>query len=420
MTKGLRKRGLVIVLPPLLAVAAVAAVATLLPAAFSAPLLVADHPCAVDEGKGTCAIGRVRMCAKDGALASCVCPPGATASPSGGASGSASGSACAIDAKAAMPPTCVVANGALPKTLSASLDFGELAVPSLRIIAPAAAIETVSTLDSKVATLSFVELSKLASAHEALEGSAGYEISQLPAMSPKLKLVESKRDAANDRAIAVRQQLLAKFATHALADEQRVAHARALLRRAAYKHVPGSPDRALAKTTLTTVVGPTASAGTATRDAAFILAEEAVRDSAWSEVSSLENQVLKFAAGRLDLDDVAYMAAANARLAHTRLSLGDLAGAKLSLIDAVTLGFSCAPRAECVSAGAGARNVLAAAWAASGSPARTLAPILEKGTMPKVQRVRPMLQLAEIYGAASGAACAQNADEARAWSQVVK
>ena len=116
----------------------------------------------------------------------------------------------------------------------------------------------------------------------------------------------------------------------------------------------------------------------------------------------------------------AYIAAAHARLAQAKLSLGDLPAAKTALVEAVTIGSSCSPRAECVSASSGARNVLASTWAASGSTARTLAPVLEKGVMPKVQRVRPMIQLAELYEAAPGASCLENAIEARAWAQVIK
>jgi len=373
--------------------------------ALAAP--TSDHVCNEDEGKAGCPTGRVRMCAKDGALAECVCPPGASAS--------ASTSACKPDPKAKAPDApCVVLDATIAKTLGASLDFGELSVPSLPTHPTTASIDTVSALDSKASTASFEDMAKLAAAHEAVEGGASYDASQ--SKGAKAKAFEQKRDFSIERAIEVRKLLLQRFPKHAQVDLQRVAYARSLLRRSAYRHIPGSPDRELAKT----ILGQVTTAGVAARDASFILGEEAVREGTWTSLATLENDVLKNAAGKSDLDDTAYLAAAYARLAHARLSLGDTSNAKSPLLDAVTVGLACAPRAECVSASAGARNILASVWAATGSLPRTMAPVLEKGTMPRVQRVRPMVKLSEIFATSKSSACVAEAEEARAYAQIIR
>jgi hypothetical protein len=375
--------------------------------ALAAP--TSDHVCKEDEGKSVCSTGKVRMCAKDGALAACVCPPGASAS--------GSQSVCAHDPKAKGPDSpCVVPDATIAKSLGASLDFGELSVPSLPTHPTPSSSDTVTALDSKAgsSTLSFEDLAKLAAAHEAIEGGASYEASQ--SKGAKAKSLEQKRDTAVERAIEVRKRLLERFPKHTQSDVQRVGYARSLLRRSAYRHVPGSPDRELAKTILAQVT----TSGVASRDAAFILGEEAVREGSWSTVVTFENDVLKHAAGKIDLDDAACLAAAHARLGQARLSLGDAATARSSLVDAVLVGVSCAPRAECVSASAGARNVLASVWAATGSLPRNMAPVLEKGTMPRVARVRPMVKLAEIFATSTTAVCLAEAEEARAYAQVIR
>jgi len=78
---------------------------------------------------------------------------------------------------------------------------------------------------------------------------------------------------------------------------------------------------------------------------------------------------------------------------------------------------TCAPRTECVVAASAARRVLAAAWAASSQPAHLMIAALSKGTLPRPDRVRPLLQLDALYTTGIGSGCKAAAEEARAWEQ---
>ncbi|GAC1570684.1 MAG: hypothetical protein NVS3B20_02390 [Polyangiales bacterium] len=370
-----------------------------------------DHVCARDEGQGGCPAGRVRMCSKDGAKDSCACPPGAKLA--AGNSGR-----CELDLKAPVDKPCVSIALGIDRVLAADLAFGNLRVPSLPTLTPHWATEVVSDLDTKRSTLGVTDLAKLANAHERIEGGASYEASL--ATLGKAKALEDRRNDSLDQAIAVRQIIVGKFPSDPAIDEQRVLLARSLLRRVAYRRAPFPNDRPLAIATLEKVSAASAVSTSALRDASFILAEEAVDERAWNTVIERENALIKCIFGKLQVDDAAYRAAAHARLAEARLALADFAGAKSALIDAVDAGSICAPRAECVAAASGARNVLAAVWAATGSPPRTMAKILQRGAMPTVQRVRPLVQLAEALGKAAGASCVAQAEEARAWSRAIR
>ena len=371
-----------------------------------------DHVCAIDEGKGVCSLGMVRMCAKDGSLAACACAPGM--------SSEKPGASCTIAASAKAPAPCVVPDATIGKTLGAALELGELAVPTLPSIAFAGAIDVVGSLDAKTATLDADGLLKLADAHQAIEGEAAFQASSLP--KAKATALLMKRDASLSRAIDVRKAFIARFPGDPRVPIQRVSLARALLRRAAYAGVSSSVaiDRAAASAQLTTVIADAPTTPSA-RNAAFILGEQAVREKSWASVVAFESDVLKCALPKADVDDHAYLAAAYARMAQARLELSDVAAAKGALIDAIESGLICAPRLECVSASSGARAVLASVWAATGTPARAMLKLLQKGAMPRQERVRPLVRLAEIdAGASTIGACLAAAEEARAYAQIIK
>lgn len=383
--------------------------------AFAAPTLKPEHVCAPDEGKGVCPLGKARMCAIDGALAACSCPPGMSAS--------APSASCVLEPSGKPPVVaCTVPDATIGKALGASLEFGELEVPTLPTLAFAGATDTVAALDPKLTTLDEDEHVKLSAALQSIEGAAAYEASSAP--KPKLAGALTRRDAALARHIVVRKAFLARFPGDPRVGLERVSLARALLRRAAYAGVATgvAVDRAEARALLGAVVSssPAGSPSVAARTASFILGEQAVRDKAWSTVITASSDAIKWAAGKVDPDDHAYVAAAYARIAQARLELGDLVNAKLALAEAIGAGNTCAPRAECVSAAAGARGVLDRAWGATSAPARTMAPLLTKGAMPKQERVRPLVRLAELYAKAPGPGCASAAEEARAYAQVIK
>lgn len=367
------------------------------------------HVCAPDEGKGVCPLGRVRTCDAAGALASCACPPGASASAS---------ASCTADASAPKPASCVVAASGLGATIGAQLELGELAVPRLPSFASPEAASTVATLDPKVASATADELVKLASAHEALEGEAAAEAAT--ATGGRRKAAIGRRDLSVGRAIAARQAFRARFAGDARLAAESLALARAHLRRKAYGASPTDvADREVARKLLDEITTGKAT-GRPLRDAAFALAEESARDHLWTRVATLEAIVLQQARASTLADDPAYVAAAHARIAQARLETNDLAGAKGALIDAINAGVLCEPRGECVQAAAASRAVLPLVFAALGEPARALWPILTKGSMPRVERARPLWKLADVYGAAPGAACAAAAEEARGWAQLVR
>lgn len=369
-----------------------------------APSSKADHVCAHNESKATCAVGRVRMCAKDGALAACVCPPGARESKG----------ACVEDA-AKVDVACVAPDATIGKILNVHLELGTLEVPRLPNVELSDAATAIAV---KLTTASADELLRAASAWESKEGAAAYAANEGPFAKSKSKL--AARDQAIDRVIETRRAFLARFSGHARGDEQRVELARALLRRAAYAGVGKTvePDRKLARATLEQVVASGSTARPA-RDAAFMLGEQAVRDREWLVVIAHEERVLKWASAKLNADDHAYLAAASARMAQARLETADLARAKAALDDAISIGVSCSPRAECVSSASAARRALAATWAATSSPARAMVLVLRKGAMPRHERVRPLLELAELYGKGSGGGCTAASEEARAWEQVL-
>ncbi len=379
-----------------------------LPALATAGAGVVDHVCARDEGQAMCPIGRVRMCSSAGALAGCLCPPGASAK------GSAS---CSADLSASKPAACVVAQRGLGGVMAASLELGELAAPTLPSIASVDAAVTVARLDAKIATASAEELTRLAAAHEALEGESAAEVATLTGQRRKLAI--ARRDAAVARVIAVLRELRARFPSDGRIAAETVALARAHLRRRAYGVAsPDVDDGAVARRLFEEVVASKAG-GRTLRDAAFALAEEAIRAGAWSRAITLESTVLSAARGGL-ADDPAYVAAAYARTAEAELESASFAAAKVSLIDAVSAGARCEPRGECVSAAAASRAVLPGVFAALGEPARALVPILRLGAMPSTLRARPLWKLSEIFASAAGPACAAAADEARAWAQVVR
>lgn len=367
----------------------------------------ADHVCAANESKATCPIGRVRVCAKDGALAGCVCPPG-TREGKG---------ACVDDPgpTSGVTVSCVAPNATIAKVLAVHLELGTLEVPRLPNVELS---DFAAATNVQPTTATADELIRAADAWEAKEGAAAYSANEGPFAKSKSKL--AARDQAIEHVVQLRKAFVARFVAHARLDEQRIALARALLRRAAYFVVGASveADRKLAWSTLEQVAMSGSTARPA-RDAAFMLGEQAVRDRSWTLVATQEERVLKWAGAKTNADDHAFLAAASARLAQARLEMADLARAKLALDDAISIGVSCSPRAECVSSASAARRAVAATWAATSSPARAMAPLLRKGTMPRHERVRPLVELVELYSKGIGAGCAAAAEEARAWEQVL-
>lgn len=372
------------------------------PVAHAAPAI--DHVCAKDESKATCPITRVRMCGKDSALAACLCPPGQKEVKG----------AC-VDDTAPYATACVVPDATIGRALGAQLELGTLEIPALTTVEQNdAALAT--AIDVKTAT--DVQLIRAAEAWESIEGASANAANAGIGAKSKSKL--AARDQAVGQAIEVRRAFFARFAGHLRGDEQRVALARSLLRRAAYAGVGKTvdPDRKSARALLDQVV--TSGVGSrASRDAAFMLSEQAVRDREWPLVAAHSERVLKWASGKSNADDHAFLAAGSARLAQARLETADLARAKLALDDAIGAGLLCSPRAECAAAAASAREVLARVFAATSSAARTMAPVLRKGTLLRHERVRPLLQLADLYAKGSGTGCAAAAEEARAWEQVL-
>lgn len=364
----------------------------------------AEHVCAPSESKATCPLGRVRMCGKDGALAACVCPPGQKADKG----------AC-VDDPSPFDPQCVVPDATIGKALGAELELGALEMPPLTTLeqADAAAATAIDLAKAGAA-----QVLRAADAWESIEGASAYGANAGLGAKSKSKL--AARDHAVGKAIEARRAFVARFPAHARFDEQRVALARALLRRAAYAGVGKSvePDRKAARALLEQVVAA-ATGSRACRDAAFMLGEQAVRDREWALAVAHEERVLKWAAVKANADDHAFLAASSARLAQARLETADLPRARAALDDAVTAGLLCAPRAECVTASNAARGVLAAVWAATSAAPRTMAPLLRKGSLQRHERVRPLLQLADLYAKGSGSGCAAAAEEARAWEQAL-
>jgi hypothetical protein len=290
------------------------------------------------------------------------------------------------------------------------LEFGSFEMPPLPTSQPPAAADAIAGRED---TASADELADGAKAWDGLEGAAAYQ-----AQTAKGKAKLASRDHANGRAIAVREKFLARFPNHARADEIRLGLSRALLRRAAYIVVGPEvePDRKRAFELLGDIVSGGA-ASRASRDASFRVAERSVRDKDWPKVLVHEERVLKFAAQKTQSDDHAFLAAATARVAQARLETGDLARAKTSLEEAITLGMVCAPRTECVVAASAARRVLAATWATMSLAPRSMVATLQKGSLPRPDRVRPLLQLADLYATGVGGGCKVAAEEARAWEQ---
>ena len=384
---------------------------TLVAGALYAAQGPAAHVCAPDEGKGTCALGRVRACDSTGALAGCDCPPGTWAS--------SSGATCALDAKASPPASCVVPDATIGDALGPSLELGALEVPSLPQIAPPSAIDAVAALDGKgLDALGADDLVSLAAAHLAIEGAAAWDAASTK--KPKLGSLIVRRDATVSRQIDVRRAFLARFGTDPRGPAMRVALARALLRRAAYGAVGANADldRAAARAQLSTVTKD-APGSVSARDASFMLGERAAREKSWALLLALDSDTAKWALPKGDADDHAYLAAAYARIVQARLQLGDLAAAKAAAPDAIDAGNACAPRAECVSAASAVRAIADRLWAATASPARTLAPLLQRGPLTKHERALPLVRLAARDAGAAGPGCHAAAEEAAAWAQVI-
>lgn len=356
---------------------------------------------------GTCAAGFVRRCTGEG-FVGCACPPGARQK----------GSGCELD-PAAKVPACVVADTTLGRTLSAFLEFGRLEMPPLPTVDTKAATAAIEAIDGREEGAGDAALLAAAEGWETAEGVAAYAAQS--AIGPKAKERRAARDRAVARAIELRRSFLARFPGHPRDADARVALARALLRRAAYVSVGDSvaKDRTAARGLLEGVVaqGPI---GRPFRDASFVIGEQAARDRDLGLLARSAEAVLRISSAKLFADDHAFLAAGHARLAQARLEAGDLEGARRALEGAIHVGVTCSPRAECVSAVAGARRILAATWAASGAPARSAVPLLSSGASPRHERVRPLLELAELTGAAPGEGCREAAEEARAWAQTIR
>jgi hypothetical protein len=361
---------------------------------------VIDHVCAANEGKETCPLGRVRMCTKEGALAACACAPGATEK----------AGQCVLDATP-VTVACIVPDATIGKQIAPFAEFGSLEMPPLPTSHAAQALEIAGAVSGREDKATADELLDAAKAWDAIEGAAAYEAQSK--IKPKL----ATRDHANARGIVARDRFVARFFAHSRADEMRIGLARGLLRRAAYAGVGPSvdADRKAAWEQLEFVIKN--GAGRALRDASFMLGERDVRDKSWGAVLVHEERALKVAAQKQFADDHAFLAASTLRVAQARFETADLVRGRGSLEEAIALGMVCAPRTECVVAASAARRALAAAWAATSAPARTMIATLQKGTLPRPDRVRPLLQLADLYAKGVGAACPSAAEEARAWEQ---
>ncbi len=342
-------------------------VALALAPALAAPAY--DHVCAPDESKATCPTGRVRLCAKDGSLAACGCPPGATAT--------ASTSACIADGKPPPSSGCLVPDTTLPKQLGAELELSTLAQPALSEVGVSAARAELLAF-AKKAPETAIELRRMGDAAEVVEADEARSLGKLQATKP-LADARARRDRALDDSIAARRSFVKKYPADAASPIVRLALGRALLRRASYTGVGPvvDLDRAAARAELE-LVAARPELDVPRRDAAFVLGELAIRAGEWTKAVGYEEIVRKAAASKADADDPPYAAAASARVAQAKLALGDLDGGRRALDETIGLAAPCIPRAECVSASAGARKVLAATYAALSMSPRTMVPVLTK------------------------------------------
>ncbi len=377
----------------------------------AAPSPAVDHVCATDEGKATCPTGRVRLCAKDGTLAACGCPPGASAA--------ASKSACVADGKPAPLTGCTIPDATLVKQLAAEIDLGSLEQPPLPDTGLEKARAEIAALGKK-SGVKAADLRRLGEAYEIVEADEAKSLATLKA-TKALAEARARRDRAVDDGITARRALVTQFPADPSVPSVRVALARALLRKASYAGFGPTvePDRAAAKEQLVlTAARP--ELDVPRRDATFVLLALAVRAAEWSKVVELAETVRKATASKADADDPPFAAGAAIRAAQAKLALGDLDGGRHALDEAIGVAAPCLPRPECVTASAAARKVVAGVYAALGLPARTLAPVLVKsGNLPRHDRVRPLVKLAVLYGAVVAPKCTAAAEEARAWEQVI-
>jgi hypothetical protein len=396
-----------------LIVAAVAVVG----GAIAAPsgLGAGDHVCGQDEAKtSTCPPGRARSCDASGALAGCFCPPGTIAA------SAASSAACKVDEKSKAPATsCVVPDATIGDALGAHLELGELAVPTLPSFPNVSAYDTVSSLDAqKLGAMSADDMLKLADAHQAIEGGAAYSASVSKGAALGNQVM--KRDASVSREIEVRRAFVARFPDDARIASVRLALARSLLRRAAYGAGNIDIDHKNAKSILLGLVKD-APATKPARNAAFILGEDAAREKAWGLVLAYFDDAAKWSVPTSDADDHAYLAASAARVAQARFELADVAGGRTTLESAITMSAVCAPRAECVSAGAAARSVIDRAFAATSGSGRELAAVMKIGVLTRYERAFALWRLADLYATkGSGTGCAQASEESRAWASAMR
>ncbi|MBK7397625.1 MAG: hypothetical protein IPJ34_15360 [Myxococcales bacterium] len=377
----------------------------------AAPAPVVDHVCAADEGKATCPAGRVRFCAKDGSLAACACPPGASAA--------ASKSTCVADGKPAPLAGCTIPDATLAKQLGVEIDLGSLEQPPLPDTGLEKARSEIAALGKK-SSATATDLRRLGEAYEIVEGDEARSLGTLKA-TKALAEARARRDRAVDDGVTARRALVTQFPADPSVPAVRVALARALLRKASYAGFGPSvePDRAAAREQLA-LVAARPELDVPRRDANFVLLELAVRAAEWSKALGFAEVVRKTTASKADADDPPYAAGAAIRAAQAKLALGDIDGGRRALDEAIGVAAPCLPRPECVVASAGARKVIASTYAALGVSARTLAPVLIKsGNLPRHDRVRPLVKLAALYSAVVTPACTSAAEEARAWEQVI-
>lgn len=366
-----------------------------------------EHVCAASEGTAPCPLGRVRMCTKEGALAACTCPPGTKETKA----------ACAVEG-ADKPVACVVPDATIADRLGVVLELLSLELPQLPTLEVYGAADALAVKES---TATDVELLRAAEASDSVEGASAFLAND--ASGPKRKAKLAARDQAVARGINLRTAFVTRFGKHPRLDEQRVALARGHLRRAAYTVVGAGveSDRKIARALLEAVVvsGTVNGGGKAPRDAAFMLGEQAVRDRDFTLCAAHEERVLAWARPKLVADDHAFLAAASARLAQARLAAGDLTRALPALTDAIEIGVTCSPRAECVMAASASRKVIASAWAAASTAPRATFALLSRGSMPRHERVRPLVVLADLYAHGAGKGCSAAAEEARAFEQLL-
>jgi hypothetical protein len=229
-----------------------------------------------------------------------------------------------------------------------------------------------------------------------------------------------KRDASVSREIEVRRAFLARFPDDARVPTVRIALARALLRRAAYGAESIEIDHKNAKSQLVSVYKD-APATTAARTAAFMLAEEAAREKTWGLVLAYASDAAKWALPKSDVDDHAFLAGSYARIAQARFELADVAGGRDALVNAIDAAAVCAPRAECVNAGASARSVIDRAFATTSGSGRALAEVMKKGALTRYERAFALWRLADLYATkGSGQGCAPASEEAQAWASAIR